>query len=156
MNINMTLFGQMLAFAVFVWFCMKYVWPALDHALEERKAKIADGLDAADRAMRDLELAQGKATEQLKEAKHEVAGLLEQANKRANQIIEEAKAKAQAESERIKAMGMAEVEQELNRAREELRAKVGVLAIAAAEKILEASIDENANRELVDKLAAQL
>lgn len=156
MNINMTLFGQMVAFAVFVWFCMKYVWPALDHAMEERKTKIADGLEAADRAMRDLELAQGKATEQLKEAKQEVAALLEQANKRANQIVEEAKAKAQAESERIKASAMAEVEQELNRAREELRAKVGVLAIAAAEKILESSIDENANRELVDKLAAQL
>ena len=151
MNINMTLFGQMAAFAVFVWFCMKFVWPALTHALEERKNKIADGLD-----MRDLELAQGKATEQLKEAKQEAAALIEQANKRANQIVEEAKDKARAEGERLKATAQAEIEQEANRVREELRAKVAALALAGAEKILEASIDENANRELVDKLAAQL
>ena len=156
MNINMTLFGQMAAFAVFVWFCMKFVWPALTHALEERKNKIADGLDAADRAMRDLDLAQGKATEQLKEAKQEAAALIEQANKRANQIVEEAKDKARAEGERLKATAQAEIEQEANRVREELRAKVAALALAGAEKILEASIDENANRELVDKLAAQL
>jgi len=155
-NINMTLFGQMASFAVFVWFCMKFVWPALTHALEERKNKIADGLDAADRAMRDLELAQGKATEQLKEAKQEAAALIEQANKRANQIVEEAKDKARAEGERLKATAQAEIEQEANRVREELRAKVAALALAGAEKILEASIDENANRELVDKLAAQL
>ncbi|MDY0069446.1 MAG: F0F1 ATP synthase subunit B [Porticoccaceae bacterium] len=156
MNINMTLFGQMASFAVFVWFCMKFVWPALTRALEERKNKIADGLDAADRAMRDLELAQGKATEQLKEAKQEAAALIEQANKRANQIVEEAKDKARAEGERLKATAQAEIEQEANRVREELRAKVAALALAGAEKILEASIDENANRELVDKLAAQL
>lgn len=156
MNINMTLFGQMASFAVFVWFCMKFVWPALTHALDERKNKIADGLDAADRAMRDLELAQGKATEQLKEAKQEAAALIEQANKRANQIVEEAKDKARAEGERLKATAQAEIEQEANRVREELRAKVAALALAGAEKILEASIDENANRELVDKLAAQL
>jgi F-type H+-transporting ATPase subunit b len=152
----MTLFGQMASFAVFVWFCMKFVWPALTRALEERKNKIADGLDAADRAMRDLELAQGKATEQLKEAKQEAAALIEQANKRANQIVEEAKDKARAEGERLKATAQAEIEQEANRVREELRAKVAALALAGAEKILEASIDENANRELVDKLAAQL
>ncbi|MFA5493607.1 MAG: F0F1 ATP synthase subunit B [Porticoccaceae bacterium] len=156
MNINMTLFGQMATFAVFVWFCMKFVWPALTRILDERKNKIADGLDAADRAMRDLELAQGKATEQLKGAKQEAAALLEQANKRANQIVEEAKDKARAEGERLKAAAQAEIEQEANRVREELRAKVAALALAGAEKILEASIDENANRELVDKLAAQL
>ena len=156
MNINMTLFGQMATFAVFVWFCMKFVWPALTRILDERKNKIADGLDAADRAMRDLERAQGKATEQLKGAKQEAAALLEQANKRANQIVEEAKDKARAEGERLKAAAQAEIEQEANRVREELRAKVAALALAGAEKILEASIDENANRELVDKLAAQL
>jgi len=155
-NINMTLFGQMAAFAVFVWFCMKYVWPALTHALEERKNKIADGLDAADRAMRDLELAQNKASDQLKEAKQEAAALLEQANKRASQIVEEAKEQARVEGDRLKAAAQAEIDQEINRAREELRGKVAVLALAGAEKILEASINANTNRELVDKLAAQL
>ncbi|MAT52038.1 MAG: F0F1 ATP synthase subunit B [Porticoccaceae bacterium] len=156
MNINLTLFGQMIAFAVFVAFCMKYVWPAITSIMEERADKIADGLDAADRAMRDLEIAQNKASDQLKEAKQEAAALLEQANKRANQIIEEAKDQARTEGDRLKQSAQAEIEQEVNRAREELRAKVATLALAGAEKILEASIDENANRELVDKLAAQL
>jgi F-type H+-transporting ATPase subunit b len=155
-NINMTLFGQMATFAVFVWFCMKFVWPALTHALEERKNKIADGLDAADRAMRDLELAQDKATEQLKEAKKEAAILLEQANKRASQIVEEAKDQARTEGERLLAAAQAEIEQELNRAKEELRGKIATLIFTGAEKILESSVDENANRALVDKLAAQL
>ena len=91
MNINLTLFGQMVTFAFFVWFCMKFVWPVIIEAMEERQKKIADGLDAADRAMRDLELAQNKATDQMKEAKQEAAGIVDQANKRANQIVDEAK-----------------------------------------------------------------
>jgi len=155
-NINLTLFGQMVTFAFFVWFCMKLVWPALNRILEERRNKIADGLDAADRAMRDLELAQNKASDQLKEAKQEAAVLLDQANKRANQIIEEAKEQARIEGDRLKAAAQAEIDQEINRAREELRGKVATLAIAGAEKLLGATIDTNTNRELVDKLAAQL
>lgn len=156
MNINLTLFGQMITFAVFVLFCMKFVWPAITNAMEERAAKIADGLDAADRAMRDLELAQNKASDQLKEAKAEAASLIEQANKRANQIVEEAKEQARAEGDRLKAAAQAEIDQEINRAKEELRSKVAALVYAGAEQILEASIDQEANRALVDKLAAQL
>ena len=156
MNINLTLIGQMITFAVFVLFCMKYVWPAITNAMETRANKIADGLDAADRAMRDLELAQNKASEQMKEAKQEAAALIEQANKRASQIVEEAKDQARAEGDRLKSSAQAEIEQELNRAREELRGQVAALALAGAEKVLGASIDANANRELVDKLAAQL
>ncbi len=156
MNINLTLIGQMIAFAVFVLFCMKYVWPAITSAMEERSNKIADGLDAADRAMRDLELAQNKASDQLKEAKQEAAELIDQANKRANQIVEEAKDQARAEGDRLKSAAQAEIDQEMNRAREELRAQVATLAVSGAEKILESSIDENANRELIDKLAARL
>lgn len=156
MNINLTLIGQMITFAIFVLFCMKYVWPAITNAMETRANKIADGLDAADRAMRDLELAQNKASEQMKEAKQEAAALIEQANKRASQIVEEAKDQARAEGDRLKSSAQAEIEQELNRAREELRGQVAALALAGAEKVLGASIDANANRELVDKLAAQL
>ncbi|MFW2421638.1 MAG: F0F1 ATP synthase subunit B [Porticoccaceae bacterium] len=156
MNINLTLFGQMLTFAFFVWFCMKFVWPAIITAMDERQTKISEGLDAADRAMRDLELAQDKATDQLKEAKQQSAGILEQANKRAAQIVEEAKQQATAEGERIVAAAQAEVEQEVARAKEELRGQVAKLALVGAEKVLGASIDENANRELVDQLAAQL
>ena len=156
MNINLTLFGQMVTFAIFVWFCMKFVWPVIIAALEERQQKIADGLDAADRAMRDLEAAQDKATDQMKEAKQEAAGIVDQANKRANQIVDDAKQQAIAEGDRLKVAAEAEIEQEVNRAKEELRASVAGLAIAGAEKVLEASIDDKANRALVDNLASQL
>ncbi|MCS5587948.1 MAG: F0F1 ATP synthase subunit B [Porticoccaceae bacterium] len=156
MNINLTLFGQMVTFAFFVWFCMKFVWPIILQAMEERQQKIADGLDAADRALHDLEQAQNKASDQMQEAKQEAAGIIDQANKRAVQIIEEAKQQAVTEGERLKVAAQAEIEQEVNRAKEELRATVAGLALAGAEKVLEASIDEKSNRALVDKLAAQL
>ena len=156
MNINLTLFGQMVTFAIFVWFCMKFVWPVIITAMEERQQKISDGLDAADRAMRDLEAAQDKATDQMKEAKQEAAGIVDQANKRANQIVEEAKQQAITEGDRLKVAAEAEIEQEINRAKEELRASVAGLALAGAEKVLEASIDDKANRALVDNLASQL
>ena len=156
MNINLTLFGQMVTFASFVWFCMKFVWPVIITAMEERQQKIADGLDAADRAMRDLAAAQDKATDQMKEAKQEAAGIVDQANKRANQIVDAAKQQAITEGARLKVAAEAEIEQEVNRAKEELRASVAGLAIAGAEKVLEASIDDKANRALIDNLASQL
>lgn len=156
MNINLTLIGQSITFIVFIWFCMKFVWPALISIMEEREKKIADGLEAADRADKDLELAQQKATQQLREAKEQAASIVEQANKRANQIIDEAKEAARAEGDRLKAAAQAEIEQEANRAKEELRGKVAALALAGAEKVLEASIDQNAHSNLVNKLAAEL
>ncbi len=156
MNINLTILGQVISFAIFVWFCMKFVWPALIAAMEERQKKIADGLDAADRAMRDLELAQDKATDQLKEAKLQAAALIEEAKKRSTQIIEESKDKAREEGERLKAAAQADIDQELNRAREELRGQLAALVVAGAEKILERAIDRDANRDLIDQLAAQL
>lgn len=156
MNINLTLFGQMVTFAFFVWFCMKFVWPVIIESMEERQKKIADGLDAADRALRDLELAQSKAKDQMKEAKQEAAGIVDQANKRANQIVDEAKVQARTDGDRLKVAAEAEIEQEINRAKEELRTAVAGLALAGAEKVLEASIDDKANRALVDNLAAQL
>nr|WP_233709992.1 F0F1 ATP synthase subunit B [Aestuariicella albida] len=152
----MTLIGQTISFAFFVLFCMKFVWPALISVMEEREKKIADGLEAADRADKDLELAQKRATQQLREAKEEAAAIIEQANKRANQIIEEAKGQAVAEGDRLKAAAEAQIEQDVNRAKEELRGKVAALALAGAEKVLGASIDENANSELVNQLAAKL
>src|SRR5690606_18454291 len=124
--------------------------------MTEREKKIADGLEAADRAGRDLELAQEKAAQHLRQAKEEAAGIVDAANKRANQIVDEAKDKAREEAARIKAAAEAEVELEMNRAKETLRKQVSVLALAGAEKVLEASIDENAHRALVDKLAAGL
>lgn len=156
MNINLTLIGQTISFALFVLFCMKFVWPALISMMEEREKKIADGLEAADRADKDLELAQKKATQQLREAKEEAAAIIEQANKRANQIVEEAKVQAVAEGNRLKQAAEAQIEQEVNRAKEDLRGKVAALALAGAEKVLGASIDENASSELVNQLAAEL
>ena len=156
MNINLTLFGQMVTFAIFVWFCMKFVWPVIFLSMEERQQKISEGLDAADRAVRDLEAAKSKATDQMKEAKKEAASIVDQANKRASQIVDEAKQQAVAEGDRLKVAAEAEIEQEVNRAKEELRASVAGLALAGAEKVLEASIDDKANRALVDDLASQL
>jgi F-type H+-transporting ATPase subunit b len=155
-NINATILGQMIAFAFFVWFCMKYVWPPLTAAMAERQKKIADGLEAAERAEKDLELAQSRVADQLKEAKSEASGIIDQANKRATQIIDEAKEQAREEGQRLIAGAQAEIEQEVNRAKEQLRAQVASIAIAGAEKILEASIDENAHAELAEKLASSL
>ncbi len=156
MNINLTLIGQMIAFVCFVMFCMKYVWPPILAAMAEREKKIADGLAAADRASHDLELAQEKAVERLKEAKHEAAGIIDAANKRGIQLVEEAKGAAVVEAERVKTAAQAEIEQQSNRAREQLRGQVAALALAGAEKVLGATIDQKAHAELVDKLAAEL
>tara|TARA_B100000809_G_scaffold261104_1_gene309317 strand:- start:2178 stop:2648 length:471 start_codon:yes stop_codon:yes gene_type:complete len=156
MNINLTLIGQMISFTLFIWFCTKFVWPALISVMEEREKKIADGLEAADRADKDLELAKHKAGEQLREAKASAAAIVDAANKRSAQIVDEAKDKARDEGDRLLTAAQAEIEMESNRAKEELRGKVSALALAGAEKILGASIDESANSELVSKLAAEL
>jgi F-type H+-transporting ATPase subunit b len=155
-NINLTLIGQIIAFAVFVAFCMKFVWPPLINAMQERAKKIADGLDAANRAERDLKLAQEKAGSQLREAKEQAAQIIEQANKRAGQIIEEAKESASQEGDRLKAAAQAEIDQEVNRAKETLRNQVSALAVAGASKILETSIDVEKHNELLNKLAEEL
>jgi F-type H+-transporting ATPase subunit b len=155
-NINLTLIGQMIAFVCFVAFCMKYVWPPILAAMGEREKKIADGLAAADRANHDLELAKEKAVARMKEAKVEAAGIIDSANKRANQIVEEAKDTAKVEADRVKAAAQAEIEQETNRAREQLRGQVAALSLAGAEKVLGASIDPKAHAEMVDKLAQEL
>jgi F-type H+-transporting ATPase subunit b len=155
-NINATIIGQMLAFFIFVYLTRCYVWPPIITAMAERTKRIEDGLMAADRAEKDLELAKHKAVEQLSSAKKEAAVIIDQANKRAIEIVEEAKDKARLEGERLKASAQAEIEQATSRAKEELRSKVVVLALAGAEKILGASIDQKAHSELVNKLAAQL
>ncbi|MCL4106077.1 UNVERIFIED_CONTAM: hypothetical protein GTU68_058383 [Idotea baltica] len=146
----------MVAFVFFVLFCMKYVWPPILAAMKERTDKIADGLAAADRAGHDLELAQEKAVERLKEAKAEASGIVDAANKRANQIIDEAKDTAVIEGDRVKLAAQADIEQEVNRAREQLRGQVATLALSGAEKVLGASIDQAAHADLVDKLASEL
>lgn len=156
MNINATLIGQSIIFVLFVLFCMKYVWPALLSVMEAREKRIAEGLENAEKADKDLELAKQNAVAQIKEAKEQAATIVDQANKRAQQIVDDAAQKAEAEADRIKSSANAEIEREVAQAREQLRAQVSVLAIAGAEKVLGKSIDGAAHSEMLEKLAAEL
>ena len=156
MNINLTLIGQSITFVFFVMFVMKFVWPPLVAALEERKAKIADGLAAAEKGKHDGELAKQKVIDTLKEAKEKAQDIINQAEKRASEIVEESKDNAKVEGERILAAANAEIEQEVNRAREALRGQVVSLAVTGAGKVLKREIDEKANEDLLKDLVAQL
>ena len=156
MNLNATILGQAIAFVLFVLFCMKYVWPPIMAAIEKRQQEIADGLSSAERAKKELDLAQADATDQLKKAKAEAQVIIDQANKRKAQIVDEAKTEAEQERNKIVAQAKAEIDAERQRAREELRKQVGILAIAGVEKIIERSVDEAANSDIVDKLVAEL
>ena len=156
MNINLTLIAQLASFAVFVMFTMKYVWPPLVKAMEERKAKIADGLAAAERGAHEKELAEQRAKEKLHEAKQQSAEIVAKAEKRATEIVEEAKGNARLEGERILTAAKAEIDQETNKAREVLRVKVGELAVAGAEKILRKEINADAHRDIIESIASQV
>ncbi len=157
MDINIgTLLGQMIAMLVFVWFCMKYIWPPIMTAIEERQTEIADGLAAAERGQQSLDKAQAEAGEIVDEARKQATGILDQAHARANEIIADGKADGVKERERQLAAAGAEIEQEANRAREELRGQVSAIAVASAEKILKREIDSSAHEEILSKLAAEL
>lgn len=156
MNINFTLIAQAIAFAVLIWFTVKFVWPPLLNAIETRQKEIADGLAAAQEGKSALEVAAKKSEAALNEAKQKASEIIGQAEKRATQIIEEAKGNAKAEGERILTGAKAEIDQEVNRAKEGLRAQVSALAIAGAEKILRKEIDGKAHSEMLSKLAAEL
>src|SRR5690554_1756388 len=156
MAINLTLIGQLIAFAIFAWFCMKFVWPPITNAMDERQKKIAEGLDAAGRAQRALELAQEKAPETLRETKQAAAEIIEKANKTANEIVEEAKQNARTEGDRLIESANTEIDIEVKRVKEELRQQVSVLAVTGAEKILGATVDVNAHNKMVEQLAAEL
>jgi len=156
MNINLTLIGQSITFALFVWFCMKFIWPPIMGALEARRKEIADGLAAAERGHHAHELAEKRAVEHIKEAKGQASDIITQAQKRASELVEEAKGDAKTEANRIVAGANAEIEQETNRAREQLRQEVVVLAIAGAEKVLGREVDKKAHASALGELAAQL
>ncbi len=156
MNINLTMLGQLIAFVMFVLFCMKFVWPYLIAAMRERQKAIAEGLEKAAAAEEQLEQANSAAMAEVDEAKKQAAELIAQARSRATQIIEDAKIEAREEAGRIIQGAQAEIDQEVNRAREELRARVGDLAVEGAERILEATIDRPAHEKMLNQLAAQL
>lgn len=156
MNFNATLIGQTITFIVFVWFCMKYVWPPIMHALEERKKKIAEGLAASERGKHDQELAQERAKDILREAKQQAGEIINRADKRAAEIIDEAKDDARAEGGRILTAAQAEIEQEVTRAKQDLRSQVVSIALAGAGKVLEREVDATTHDELLNKLAAEI
>ena len=156
MNFNATLIGQSITFIVFVWFCMKFVWPPIMNALEARKKQIADGLAAADRGKHELELAAKKAGDNMRDAKAQAAEVLAQAEKRAAQMVEEAKTAAKEEGERQLAAAQANIAQETNRARETLREQVAALAVAGAEKILRREVNAQTHADLLGQLKAEL
>jgi len=155
-NINATMLGQLISFVLFVGVCMKYVWPLLTEALRERQQIIAQGLENAAAAEKELEGANDAADIALEEAKKQAAELIGQARSRANQIVEEAKDQASDEATRIVQGAQSDIDQEINRAREELRARVSDLAVEGAEKILESSVDRNVHQGMLNNLAAQL
>ena len=156
MNFNLTFIGQMIAFFVFITLTMRFVWPPIVQAMAARQKQIEDGLAQADRAGRDLQLAQEKAAEYLRNAKAEAAGIIDASNKRSLQIVDEAKNQAREEANRIVTAAQAEIDREFNRAKEELRSKLAQLSIAGAEKILQSSVDQKAHSDMLSKLAAQL
>ncbi|WP_158134507.1 F0F1 ATP synthase subunit B [Photobacterium damselae] len=152
MNLNATMLGQAISFVIFVWLCMKYIWPPLTELLDKRQREIAEGLIHTENAAKELELARANGDKLLNDAKKSASELVEQGNKRRSQIIDDAKAEAEAEKTRIIAQGQAELESERNRIRQELRREMSDLVIETAEKLINKNLDSAANRELVNKL----
>lgn len=156
MSINATLIGQMITFALLVWFTMKYVWPPLMQALEERKKKIADGLAAAEKGKHEMALAEKRATALLREAKDQAAEIVNLAQKRAGELVDESKQAAREEGERMVTAARAEIDREVQKAKEGLRQQVAVLAISAAEQILQKEVDRNIHKNIIENLDKQL
>ena len=156
MDINLTLIGQTIAMIVFVWFCMKFIWPPILAALEERQKQIEEGLAAADKSQEALEAAEAQAQEIISAARQQATGILDQAHARANEIVAEGKDAGVKERERQLTAAKAEIEQEANKAREELRGQVSAIAIASAEKILRREIDGKVHEDILGKLAQEL
>lgn len=156
MNITATLLAQIVAFVLLIWFVNKYLWGPLTAMMAERQKRIDDGLAASEKGKHELELAEKGALDKLKDAKNKAAEIIAQSEKRASEIIEEAKANARVEGERLLTAAKAEIDQEANRAREELRASVASIAVAGAGKILNKEIDESAHADLMNDLAKQI
>jgi F-type H+-transporting ATPase subunit b len=155
-DFNLTLIGQSLAMLLFVWFCMKYVWPLIMGAIEQRQTEIANGLAAAEKGQSSLATAKVEVDKIIAAARDQARGIVEQANTRASAIVEQGKADGEAARKAQVEAGRAEIGVEINRAREELRGQVAKIAVAGAEKVLGREIDANAHRDLLGKLAAEL
>lgn len=156
MNINATLIGQSIAFVMFIWFTMKFVWPLLLKGMEERQARIADGLAAAEQGQKDFADAQEKSVTEINKGKEQAATIISQAQKRGDEIVEEAREIAKKEGDRIKESALSEIEQEKEKTRQELRNQVAALAITGAEQILMREVDQAAHDEVLAKISKKL
>lgn len=156
MDLNATIIGQSIAMIVFVWLCARYLWPHIIDALEERQRQIEEGLAAADQSQQKLVQAEAQAAEIINDARKQATGILDAAHARANEIVADGKTAGTKERERQLDAAKSEIEQEANRAREELRAQVSSIAIASAEKILQREIDSKQHEDILGKLAAEL
>ncbi len=156
MNFNATLIGQMITFSLLVIFTMKYVWPPLMQAMQDRQKRIAEGLAMAERGVHEQELAKAKSAQMLKEAKQQAAEIISHAQKRANEIVDQSKQDAREEGQRQLAAAQAEIEQEMNRAREQLRGQIVNIAVAGAGRVLKKEMDETAHAQMLDDLVSQL
>ncbi len=156
MNITVTLIAQMAAFVLLIWFVNRVLWGPLSGLLADRQKKIADGLAAADKGKHDLELSEKKAKEVLHEAKGKAAEIIAQSEKRASEIVDEAKVSAKSEGDRLLTAARAEMEQDFNRAKEDLRARVAEVALVGAERILNKEVDRQAHDQILKDLAAQI
>lgn len=156
MNINATILGQAIAFVLFVWFCMKYVWPPLIRTIEKRQKEIADGLASGERALKEALLAQENTVQITEQAKAKAFAIIEQANKQKMQILEEAKQEAEAEKAKILKKGLTELNAERKRTQDELRKQIAMLVMTGAEKVIRRSVNEAENSDIIDKLTAEL
>jgi len=155
-TINATLIAQMIVFLILIWFTMKFIWPPLTKAMDERAHRISEGLSAAEKARKDLADADARVAEEIKTARAEAAQIIERAHQQANQIVDKAKQDAIGEGSRQKTAAAAEIDSMVHRAREELRGQVATLAVQGAEKILKREIDANAHKTLIDQLVAEI
>jgi len=155
-SFNVTLIGQTIAMIVFVWFCMKYIWPPLTEAIELRQKEIAEGLAAAEKAQGSLIEAKAEAEKIIASARDQARSIVDQANTRANAIVDEARTDGAAQRQREIDEGHAQIELEKNRVRDELRKQVASIAVAGAERVLGREIDASAHRDLLDQLAREI
>ena len=156
MNINATIIGQAIVFLILIWFSVKFIWPPLLKAIDDRQKKIADGLAAAERGQKELHQASGEAEAIVGEAREKALRIVDQANRRSNEIIEEARATAIAEGQRLVGDARQEVALEQARARDALRKDVAQLAVAGASRLLGREVDAKAHADLIEKLAREI
>lgn len=156
MTINATLIAQMIVFLILIWFTMKFIWPPLTKAMDDRARRIAEGLSAAEKARKELADADVRVADEIKKARSEAVSIIDRAHQQANQIVDKAKQDAIVEATRQKATAAADIESMTHRAREELRGQVASLAVSGAEKILKREIDASAHKALLDQLVAEM